>query len=130
MSCSDDDNHSGYISNCDVIAQKPERTYFNQIDTSNYTITDVQLSGDCLEVSISASGCDANTWDINLFGVDSFFNSTIPGREMKVELINTQTCLTVISKTISFDLLPYQEDNIDALLLIIESWSENVIYDY
>jgi hypothetical protein len=128
ISCSDDDNATNKTcdSNSEVIAE----TIFNDINTSNYTITDVNLNGDCLEITISSSGCDAEQWQMNLYSTNAFYEVYPLQRAVKVKLINNQLCLAVFQKTKSFDLIPFQIKGQNQISLNIEGWNEQIIYEY
>src|SRR5690554_8233233 len=65
-----DDAPVPVIPNCNKNAVVDEMD-LDQISTVYYRITDVVLNGHCLEVTIGASGCNPNDWDMNLFAVPS-----------------------------------------------------------
>lgn len=131
ISCSKgDDDNSRNETFCDSEAEVVNEEDFNGINTSNYNVTDIQLIGACLEVTISSSGCDPEPWEINLFSVDAFYTVFPLQRSVKIELINNQDCLAVYQKTVSFDLTLYQLDGQNELPLNIEGWNEPIIYEY
>lgn len=130
-SCSkDDDDSSPTEITCDSISEVIAEEDFNGIDTSNYVVSEVQLNGNCLEITIGSSGCDPELWEMNLYSVDAFYNIYPLERAVKIELINNQECLAVFDKTISFDLTPFQIDGQNELPLNIEGWDEQIIYEY
>ena len=128
ISCSDDETAINETcgSNAEVIAE----TIFNDITTSNYTISDVNLNGDCLEIKIGSSGCNADQWQMNLYSTDSFYTVYPYQRTVKLKLINNQECLAVFQKTKSFDLTPFQIKGQNQVPLNIEGWSTTIIYKY
>ncbi len=128
ISCSDDETTINETcgSNAEVIAE----TIFNDITTSNYTISDVNLNGDCLEIKIGSSGCNADQWQMNLYSTDSFYTVYPYQRTVKLKLINNQECLAVFQKTKSFDLTPFQIKGQNQVPLNIEGWSTTIIYKY
>jgi hypothetical protein len=130
-SCSkdDDDNLPNEII-CDSIAEILAEEDFNGINTTNYVVSNVQLNGDCLEVTIGSSGCDPEPWEMNLYSVNAFYNIFPLERYVKIELINNQECLAVFDKTVSFDLTPFQLEGQNELPLNIEGWDEQIIYEY
>lgn len=130
-SCSkNDDNNSSNESICDSKAEVVNEAGFNGINTSNYNVTAIQLTGDCIEVAISSSGCDPEPWEMNLFSTDAFYTVFPLQRSVKIELINNQDCLAVFQKTVSFDLTPFQLEGQNELPLNIEGWNEQIIYEY
>ena len=128
-SCSDDDDsiiNEACGFNSEIIAEDD----FNGINTSNYLISDVQLNNDCLEITISSSGCNASLWEMNLFSTNAFYNIYPLQRSVKIELINNQLCLAIFQKTISFNLIPFQIKGQNQLPLNIEGWNKQIIYEY
>ena len=103
---------------------------FPQVNTANYGITNVVLNGDCLEITVSSSGCDPNNWDMNLIGVASTTNIYPPLFHAKVELINNEACLAVFQKTVSFDLTPFQMAGQNTVQIAIDGWNTNIMYQY
>ncbi len=130
ISCSKDDENSPNELTCDSVAEVIAEENFNEINTSNYTVSEIQLNGNCLKVTVSSSGCDSETWEMNLFSVDAFYTVFPLQRSVKIELINNQDCLAVFQKTVSFDLTPFQLDGQNELPLNIEGWNEQIIYNY
>ena len=103
---------------------------FPQVNTANYGITNVVLNGDCLEITVSSSGCDPNNWDMNLIGVASTTNIYPPLFHAKVELINNEACQAVFQKTVSFDLTPFQMAGQNTVQIAIDGWNNNIMYKY
>lgn len=129
VSCSDDDN-TGNISQCDLTSQIIEEDAFDEVITENYQISNVVLDEDCLEITFASSGCDGNSWELNLYSTNTI-NFIFPlQRTVKVELINEELCLAFIEKTVSFDLTPFRVEEQNEILLNIVGWEEQVIYQY
>lgn len=103
---------------------------FPQVNTANYGITNVVLNGNCLEITVSSSGCDPNNWDMNLIGVASTTNIYPPLFHAKVELINNEACQAVFQKTVSFDLTPFQMAGQNTVQIAIDGWNNNIMYQY
>lgn len=130
-SCSsDDDNNPVNAIICDSAAEIITEEKFNGLTTSAYKVTDIQLNGDCLEVTLSASGCDPEAWEMNLYSTDAFYTVYPLQRAVKIELVNHQLCLAVFQKTVSFDLTPFQIDVQNELPLNIEQWDQQILYEY
>jgi len=103
---------------------------FPLVNTTNYWITNVVLNGDCLEITLSSSGCNPNNWDMNLIGVASTTNIYPPLFHAKVELINNEECLAVFQKTVSFDLAPLKMVGQNTVQIDIDGWNNNIVYQY
>ena len=131
FSCSSDDDSGQIIeANCDELAVVLPNDDFDAIANSGFGISDVVLDEDCLVITISASGCDPNNWDMNLYSTDAFFTGLPTVRAVKVEVVNNEACLAVFQKTRSFDLIPFQLQNQNEIILAIEGWAEQVSYQY
>lgn len=131
ISCStDDDDNSQNTIVCDSVSKVIAEEDFNVLNTTNYVVSDVQLSGNCLEVTIGSSGCEPDLWEMNLYSTNAFYDIYPLQRSVKIELINDQACLAVFQKTISFDLIPFQIESQNKLPLNIEGWNEQIIYEY
>jgi len=131
FNCSNDDSNPPTVqSDCDVFAKVISENQYNQISTDTYTIINVAIDEDCLAVTISSSGCDGNSWVLNLFSDNVFFDSDPLQRRVKVGLTNDEACLAVFQKTVSFDLKPYRLVGQNQVPLQIEGWEETVVYTY
>ena len=103
---------------------------FPQVNTNNYGITNVVLNGDCLEITVSSSGCNPNNWDMN-FVASEVVVETLPNMwYAKVELINNEDCQAVFQKTVSFDLTPFKITGQNQVLINIQGWNTNIMYQY
>ena len=130
VACFDDDNNTGNVSQCDLISKIIEQGAFDEVPTDNYQINNVVLNQDCLEITFASSGCDGNSWGLNLYSTNTI-NFIFPlQRTVKVELINEELCLAFIEKTVSFDLIPFRVEEENEVLLNIVGWDEPVIYQY
>lgn len=130
ISCSDDDNSIEYVSDCDLISQVIDEESFQEIETNNYLITNVELNQDCLEITFGSSGCDGSTWEENLFSKDVLFDALPLQRAVRFELSSQELCAAYFEKTVSFDLVPFQIEGQNEVPLNIEGWEEAIIYQY
>lgn len=124
-----DDGITIPITKCDKSIIVDEMKY-HQISTNNYTITNVVLNGDCLEVTISSSGCDPNGWMMSLVASEDVVETLPVQQNIKIELINNQACLAVFQKTVSFDLTSVQNTGQNQVLLNIDGWNTPILYQY
>lgn len=130
VACSDDDNNTGDVLQCDLTSQVIEEEAFNEVLTENYQISNVVLNQDCLEITLTSGGCDGNSWELNLYSINNF-NTIFPlQRAVKVELINEEICLAIVEKTISFDLIPFRIEGQSEVPLNIVGWEEQTVYQY
>lgn len=117
------------IPNCNENAIE-DATRFSQISTANYYIDNVVLNGDCLEVTISSSGCNPDNWEMSLIGARSLATVSPPDVGVKVELINNDACLAVFKKTVSFNVTPFQWAGQSQVRLVIDGWNSPILYQY
>jgi len=132
ISCSsDDDNNCEVIQqNCDAFAEVLPDDEFDALTTTGFGITEVSLDEDCLIVTIGDSGCNPDNWDMSLYSTNAFNTGSPTVRAVKVDLINNEACLAVFEKTMSFDLLPFQLENQNEIMLAIDGWAAQISYQY
>lgn len=128
-SCSGDDGINN-LSNCDSISEIIAENDFNTIDTMNYSISSVNLNGDCLEIAISSSGCDSSLWVVQLYSTNDYYNVFPLQRAVKVKLTNNQLCQAVFQEIISFDLIPLRIEGQNSIPLNIDGWDMQIAYNY
>lgn len=131
VSCDFLDDHikNPIVTSCEESAVL-DATKFPQISTGNYTISNVAVNGDCLEITVGSSGCNPNNWNMNFIGVASLTNIFPPLFQAKVELINNEACSAVFQKTVSFDLTPFQIAGQNQVQIQIQGWNTNIMYNY
>ena len=134
ISCKGDDsnccpNPNPTPTSCNELAVVNEVKY-NQTTTTNYTITKVVLNGDCLEVTVSSSGCDPNNWDMNMIASENVMESFPVQRNAKIQLVNNEACSAVFQKTVSFDLIPLRVQGQSQVQIHLQSWSTTIMYQY
>ena len=115
--------------NCDKCILIDRDLYF-QTNTDNYTIMIIQVNQDCLEIEFGSSGCDGNSWEIELIDLGAISETAIPQRNLKLKLINNEDCEAFITRTISFNLNPLQLDNYEEINLKIDDYSDLIRYEY
>lgn len=115
-------------SSCDQMAIINHGRFTNAAQL-NFTIASVQITGDCLEVEIQASGCNGNTWKVDLLDSGNVAESNPEQRYLKISMNNTELCNAAISKTFTFDLSPLQI-NSPSILLNLALWDEQIRYEY
>ncbi len=125
--CDEDD--AIQLSICDVEVVIDNSTY-QTIESDFYTLVNAEIEGDCLNVNISASGCDGGTWVLTLVGSEDIAEAMPPQRYLKLALANNEACLAVFNKEQSFDLTGLKIDGANEVLLNIEDFPEPLSYTY
>lgn len=91
--------------NCDYLVTMSAQKY-NNTQSDNYSISNAEINGDCLSITVVASGCSGDTWTVELFDSKAIAESLPVQKYFRLKLINTELCHALISKTYSFDLAP------------------------
>ncbi len=130
VSCSDSDDNDEFIdSKCDQITSIDILKYKNN-ESSVFSIQSVEITGDCLEVIIGSGGCSGETWVTELVDANRVAESNPEQRDLRILLKNEELCNAFISKTYSFDLRPIRIVDSNKVLLNLEFWDEQILYEY
>jgi len=93
-----------------------------------FSITEIKISGDCLKVQFSASGCDGNSWIVKLIDSGNIAESYPCQRTLRLSLDNKELCAAVFVNEISFDISDLQIVGNDKVILHISG--EEIVYQY
>ena len=129
LQCINDDGPDSPVSNCGALAIIDAFSYENAA-TSAYTINNAFINEDCLVISILASGCDGNSWTMQLMDSENVSDSSPPQRNVKLFLINDESCQAVVNATESFDISGLKVDNVNEIIINIDSYTESITYTY
>src|SRR5690606_1848330 len=127
MTCESDDGSGGYMGDCDQNTVVDSDTYKN-LETDHFTVINAEITGDCLNLEIGASGCDGNTWHFNLVDSEAVAESFPEQRYLKFQLLNEELCLAFFTRTISFDLTPVRVSGSNEIILHIEGLETSLNY--
>jgi hypothetical protein len=127
ISCKSDDNQFSQ-SICDF-ATIIDNEKYNKTITDNYNIIETSISDDCLNITLASSGCDGNTWEVELIDAGRVAETLIEQRDLKISLRNAEICLAIVEKTYSFDLKLIRTNN-NKVLINLEKWNEQILYEY
>lgn len=94
-----------------------------------FIISDVKLENDCLKISFGASGCDSQSWIIDLIGSEDILKSNPPQRSIRLSLKNNEACQAAFGKTITFD-LKHARANESEIILNLQGWGAPLNYKY
>lgn len=101
---------------------------YEKTKTNNYTITNVQLSGDLITIKISASGCSGGSWKAALVDANEILESQPVQRNIKLSLENNEACLAVFEKEFTFNIKMLKE-NYSEVLLNLKGWNTQINYN-
>ncbi|WP_418602788.1 hypothetical protein [Hwangdonia sp.] len=126
----EDENDDLYNGACDFVTIVDKSEYDN-LESANFKLSNAEITGDCLTVTVSASGCSTDNWGFNLVDSGAIAESSPEQRYLKFQLINNEVCLAYFEKTISFNLKPLQIDNsVNEVILHIEGLESSLNYTY
>ena len=103
---------------------------FSQKSPAGFTITKAEIKGDCLEITITASGCDGKTWKAELVSDGAVAESYPPQMYLKVLLTSSEECLAVLSKEFSYNLKSLRVPGMNKVSLNLQGWNQQLLYQY
>ena len=127
MQCDEDDVVLQSYCDSNIVI---DNTTYQNIDSAFFSFINIEVDGDCLVVEISSSGCDGNTWVMELIDSEDVLESLPVQRNLKLALTNEEACLAVFSKTQTFDLTPIRVEGANEVILNIEDFPEPITYLY
>ena len=92
--CDEDDIQS---SPCDQMVVIDDG-FYNSAVSSEFMFQSAEIIENCLNVSISASGCDSSTWSMVLVDSGAVAESLPEQRFLKFVFTNDEVCLAVFSQ--------------------------------
>lgn len=98
--------------------------------SANYTITNVALHGDCLDVTYSSTGCSGAYWVTELYDAGVLALSLPPQRMLRLKLTNNELCTAVISRTNTFDVSKLRVSGENRVYLVVAGANKMVLYEY
>ncbi|WP_111681999.1 hypothetical protein [Winogradskyella tangerina] len=126
--CEDDDIQLP-PTDCDRFAVVDSNAYQNA-NSDFFNINSAEIEGDCLSIEISASGCNGETWILQLFSSEGVMESLPVQRNIRAVLINDEACLAVFTKTFTFDLRDLQVEGEQQVSFNLLDYSEPILYSY
>ena len=100
---------------------------FRIATSENYTITNVELDNDILNITIATSGCNGETFKAVLIDSNIMLASLPPQRQLRLVLEKREDCEALISKTFPFDIKLLKEPSSE-IILNLEGWQNQIKY--
>lgn len=119
--------------NSDSVCEKTvtiDETLYQTVNTTNYNIINAKINGDCLEIKFGASGCNGNTWVVQLVDSKGVIDLNPRTRLLKFSLTNNELCTAAFQRTISFDIKPLRVNGSKKIRLALEGFNQQIIYNY
>lgn len=129
IQCEDDILGDDFENPCDDIVIVDGRA-FDNVESDDFQFTNVEIDGDCLVVSVAASGCSGENWSMTLIDSGAVAESSPEQRSLKFEFLNPELCLAVLGQEVSFNLKDLQIDGSNEIILNLEGWDNALTYSY
>lgn len=94
------------------------------------TIISASITEDCLSIKYGASGCDGNSWDVELLDANKVDGISNPQITLRLSLDNKEECEAYITKERSFDISVIQVDDLNQVQFILMGYDELLEYNY
>ena len=127
LNCSNDDDNQNQT-NCDFKTLVDASQYANNT-TDQFQLNRLEINDNCLEVDLSASGCDGSTWTIELIDSEAILESSPVQRNLKLTLQNEELCEAFITRVFTFDVSNLQLDG-NRVQLNITNSDKSILYEY
>lgn len=103
---------------------------FSQASSNTFRITKAVIKGDCLEITITASGCNGKSWNAALVTNGAVAESYPPQMFLKILFTNTELCLAMHTRTFSYNLSPLKVQGTNKLALNLQGYDGALLYEY
>lgn len=110
---------------CGDYAIEDEQSYVSTT-SSSYTIKDILAVGNCITVTISASGCSGERWHGTLYFSEHVVETTPNQRFAKLKLLDDEDCLAVLDKSFTFN-IGNMRSNEEPFMLKLEGLNQPII---
>lgn len=117
-----------YSNQCDQLAI-PDATKYQQ-ESAFHSIISASITGDCLTIEFSASGCSGESWRYELIDAEEILESAPIQRNIRLLLENQEACAAVFTRTASFDLRPLRDMGSGEIRFNLAGHSEQLSYTY
>jgi len=125
-SCSNDTDNDHSICEDQIIVSSDD---FNNALSDQIANSTLEIKDNCLRIALSASGCDGNTWIVQLIASEEILYSEPPQQNIKLSFQNNEFCTTVISKEFTFDITSLQLSGNQIVLNIVNT-GDQILYEY
>ena len=119
-SCNNDNNDDNSTSECDFDTII-DLDLYEVPSPGFYTILNAEIEDECLAITFGASGCDGESWEVQLVSDFPIVAGWTGGANLSLKLTNPEVCAAYFTKTYSFDLSDIHGDNISTMFSL-EGW--------
>jgi len=115
--------------NCESVVTINEKQY-NQASPNTFNIIKCEIKDDCLEVTITASGCSGSTWISKIVSNGIIAESYPPQRYLKIMFTNKEVCDAIASRKFTYNLKPMRVTGTNEVALNLKDWTQGLFYQY
>jgi hypothetical protein len=113
--------------NCDFEVEIDANKYTNEI-SDEFTINDISLNEECLVINYSGSGCDGNSWNLQLIDSGEIAESEPLQRFLRIVMEDNEDCEAYLTKEISFDISSLKDGN-EVYILNFQDYDQTILYE-
>ncbi len=134
LSCDDDESPDTNPSNdCDQQILISDSLY-TVAPADTLAIDSFYIVDDCLNIRFGASGCDGESWELELLSGEYMPNisGTFPYYDVRLSLLDQEDCEAFITQEVSYDIsnLQVQDTAIHVIQLNIRNAQSSILYRY
>lgn len=120
----DDTNLNISCSGDDVVISD---SLYQQAKIENYHIEDAVVSGTCLSIKVTSSGCDGKSWKAKLIDLGDIAESYPVQRWIKLDFENDEMCDAVFTRTYTFNLSSALNE--DKVKFHLYGWNQILLFE-
>lgn len=105
-----------------------ETLYLNA-NTELLDVVEISIAQDCLNIELGSSGCDGESWVVELFDAGVILESFPPQRNVVISIKNDELCDAYFTREYSFDISSLRVDGSSVFLNIANTESQ-ILYEY
>jgi hypothetical protein len=125
-SCDSDNNDIPFSCEKQVVISAHE---YNTAPNDQLEVHTLEINEDCLKIIYSSSGCNGDTWLLELIDSEAILESNPPQRNLRLSLKNEELCDAYITTEITFEISDLQVEGNKVLLNLTNS-DLQILYKY
>ncbi len=103
---------------------------YSKTSADAFRITKAAIIGDCLEITIVASGCSGRSWNAALITNGAVAESFPQQMFLKILFKNNEDCEAMHTRTFSYNLKPIRVHGAIKLALNLQGYDGALLYEY
>ncbi|MEP5613653.1 MAG: hypothetical protein ABJP45_15485 [Cyclobacteriaceae bacterium] len=99
-------------------------------ETAFYSIQSAVVTGFCLEIEFSSSGCSGDSWTWEMIDAGVILESFPPQRNFKLILENNESCQAVFTKKATFELTHLALSSYSEVKINLKNWDTQLVFSH